>query len=42
LEQKVGAHDESIGLLVAAIRELMTPPTQPRRGRIGFGRQGES
>ena len=42
LEKKVGAHDESIHLLVRAIRELMTPPASPRRGRIGFGRESES
>jgi hypothetical protein len=36
LERKVGSHDESIRALVAAFQQLMTPPPEPKRGRIGF------
>jgi hypothetical protein len=36
LERKVGAHDEAIRTLVAAIRQLMEPPPGPERPRIGF------
>jgi hypothetical protein len=37
LEKKVLGHDDAIRQLVAAIRQLMTPPTAPPRpGRIGF------
>jgi hypothetical protein len=36
LERKVGDHDQSIQTLVAAIRQLMTPPPPPSRSRIGF------
>jgi hypothetical protein len=42
LERKVGDHDQSIQTLVAAIRQLMTPPPTPSRGRIGFKRPDES
>jgi len=35
LERRVGGHDEEIGEIVAAIREMMRPPAGPRR-RIGF------
>jgi hypothetical protein len=35
LEQRVGAHDEVIADLVAAIRQLLNPPEDPRR-EIGF------
>jgi hypothetical protein len=42
LERKVGDHDRSIQTLVAAIRQLMTPPPPPaNRGRIGFKRPDE-
>lgn len=41
LEQRVGTHDSAIQQLIEAIRQLMTPPPEPRRGRIGFGRQQE-
>jgi len=41
LEKKVVGHDESIRQLVAAIRQLMTPPAAPPRpGRIGFRSPG--
>ncbi len=37
LEKKVVGHDDAIRQLVAAIRQLMTPPAAaPRPGRIGF------
>ena len=40
LEKKVGGHDDVIRQLVTAIRQLMAPPN-PKRGRIGFGRENE-
>lgn len=36
LERRVGTHDEAISAVVAAIRELMDPPAEPPRERIGF------
>ena len=36
LERKVGGHDETIGALVSAIRELMETPA-PKKRKIGFG-----
>ena len=36
LERKVEGHDDAIKTLVGAIRQLMTPPPQPKKGRIGF------
>jgi phage regulator Rha-like protein len=38
LERKLSTHDEQIVILFEAIRELMTPPTKPKR-RIGFERE---
>ena len=38
LERKLSTHDEQIVILFNAIRELMTPPTEPKR-RIGFERE---
>lgn len=38
LEQKVIGHDEAIRAVVAAIRDLMTPPPEPQRGKFGFAR----
>ena len=35
LERRVGKHDEDIGAIIEAIRQLMAPPTTPRR-EIGF------
>ena len=35
LERKVGGHDEAIKQLVAAIRQLMTPPDPPKK-EMGF------
>ena len=40
LERKVSGHDEAIRSLVVAIRQLMNPPMEPKRGRIGFHQQG--
>src|SRR5947208_2300774 len=31
LEARVGKHDEEIGLIIEAIRQLMAPPEKPRR-----------
>ena len=36
LEREVGGHDETIGALVSAIRELMETPG-PKKRKIGFG-----
>ncbi|MBV9127194.1 MAG: ORF6N domain-containing protein [Verrucomicrobia bacterium] len=36
LERKVAEHDESLRVLVDAVRQLMTPPPAPARPRIGF------
>jgi len=36
LERRLGAHDQAIGSILNAIRELMTPPEPPRKRRIGF------
>src|SRR5262245_27049166 len=41
LERKVGSHDEAIRSLVTAIRQLMAPPVESRRGKIGFARDKE-
>jgi len=41
LERKVGTHDAAIQSLVAAIRQLLTPPPKPDRGKIGFRPPGE-
>jgi hypothetical protein len=35
LELRIGTHDEAITALIAAIKQLMSPPAGPRR-RIGF------
>lgn len=35
LEQRVGKHDEEIGAIIEAIRQLMAPPEKPKR-EIGF------
>lgn len=35
LERKVSSHDQAIAGLIDAIRQLMTPPAQKKRG-IGF------
>ncbi|MDD5428024.1 MAG: ORF6N domain-containing protein [Candidatus Omnitrophica bacterium] len=36
LEQKIGKHDADIGLIFEAIRQLMAPPQEKPKGRIGF------
>ncbi len=41
LERKVAGHDEAIRSLVTAIRQLMEPPAEPKRGKIGFARENE-
>lgn len=35
LEKRVGKHDDEIGAIIDAIRQLMAPPAKPRR-EIGF------
>ena len=35
LDQRVGKHDDEIGVILDAIRQLMAPPEKPRR-EIGF------
>jgi hypothetical protein len=43
LEQRVDGHDDAIRQLIEAIRQLMSPPPEPkRRGRIGFGRENDA
>jgi phage regulator Rha-like protein len=41
LEQKVQAHDTELQAIISALRQLMTPPEQPKR-RIGFDVQESS
>jgi len=41
LDRKVAGHDDAIRQLVAAIRQLMAPPPETKRGKIGFGREKE-
>ena len=41
LDRKVAGHDDAIRQLVAAIRQLMAPPPDPKRGKIGFAREKE-
>ena len=36
LERKVLSHDDSIRTLITSIRQLMVPPPEPPRRRIGF------
>jgi predicted RNA-binding protein YlqC (UPF0109 family) len=35
LEARVGKHDQEIGSIIEAIRQLIAPPKRPRR-QIGF------
>jgi len=39
LERRVGSHDEAICSLLVAIRQLMAPPPEPKKGKIGFARE---
>ena len=42
LEKKVGSHDDAIRQLISAIRQLMTPPAEPKpKRRIGFKATGQ-
>jgi len=41
LELKMEKHDEEIKLIFDAIRQLMTPPLQIKKRKIGFGREKE-
>ncbi len=36
LEKRVGDHDDQFIQVIRAIRQLMQPPSSPKRGRIGF------
>ena len=36
LERKIGKHDESIRNIIAALRQMMTPPSPKPKGPIGF------
>jgi hypothetical protein len=36
LERRVGTHDRAIGEILAAIRQLASPPDPPPKRRIGF------
>jgi hypothetical protein len=36
VEKRLGTHDEQFVHVIRAIRELMQPPTAPKRRRIGF------
>jgi hypothetical protein len=38
LEHKVAGHDDAIQQIIDAIRQLMTPPPESPRRKIGFGR----
>jgi hypothetical protein len=41
LERTVSGHDDTIRQLVVAIRQLMAPPPEKPKRRIGFGRHAE-
>ena len=36
LERRLGAHDQAIGSILSAIRELMAPPEPAKKRRMGF------
>ncbi len=36
LGRKVDRHDDEIKAIVEAIRQLMTPPSETKKGKIGF------
>jgi len=36
LERRLGTHDQAIGSILSAIRELMSPSEPPKKRRIGF------
>ena len=36
LESKVGRHDQEIKVIFEAIRQLVTPPPEPPKRKIGF------
>jgi hypothetical protein len=39
LERKVGTHDQAIGEIILALRQLTQPPPAIKRRRIGFVQQ---
>jgi len=41
LERKIEKHDDEIKLIFDAIRQLMAPATDTKRGKIGFRRERE-
>lgn len=42
LEKRIEGHDEAVRQIVAAIKQLMTPPSAAPRKRIGFHAAGEA
>ena len=40
LERRLDTHDEEIGTLMATLHELMNPPEEPAKGRMGFHPNG--
>jgi len=42
LEQRLAQHDSQLRSLVAALRELMSPSSVPKRRQIGFVRDQDS
>ncbi len=41
LENKIEKHDDEIKTIFNAIRQLMAPPPEPKKRKIGFEREGE-
>ena len=41
LERRVTAHDHELKAIIGALRELVAPPAEPPRRRIGFARSGD-
>jgi len=41
IEKKLSGHDEEIQLIFQYLKQLLTPPQQPPRLKIGFKRKGE-
>jgi hypothetical protein len=41
IEKKLSGHDEDIQLIFKYLKQLLTPPEQPPRQKIGFKRKDE-
>ncbi len=41
MEKKLTGHDEDITLIIKYLKQLLTPPEQPPRQKIGFKRKNE-